>query len=238
MGLPLTTFAENVTVATKAVNESGLDLFFLPRDYLDFATSEEFPLLDDNWLSFMSSKKLWVQIFSAQSVIFNLILILNLLLDDELRKWQFYPIIFQAVCDFLGPGVANLVYESRLEMTLEGTETVNFFMQGKIPFHMYDKVLHKQTSLFDCVLTYFRVFLNETSTGLCVCAVGICRYILVCHPTYNMDDKFSKKTAVIITLLVVLIMTSTTLDLAYNYLYAGDSNKRFHEKKVIENVEV
>ena len=75
MGIPFTTPAGNATAVTSVVNDSGLDLFMLAGDYLEFATSEEFPRIDGDILSFLSWKKAFVQILSIEALVFNLILI-------------------------------------------------------------------------------------------------------------------------------------------------------------------
>ena len=67
--------------------------------------------LDERFFLIMKVKRGIVCYLSAQCVVMNFILLSFLLVTKEYRKWMFYPVMFQALIDICGPGVANAIYE-------------------------------------------------------------------------------------------------------------------------------
>ena len=50
---------------------------------------------------------------SSLCVILNSLLILAIMSSKQTRNLTFFPVIFQATIDILGPGIANIAYEIR-----------------------------------------------------------------------------------------------------------------------------
>ena len=50
---------------------------------------------------------------SSICIVFNILLIVAILSSKETRNLCFFPVVFQAVIDVLGPGIANIGYEIR-----------------------------------------------------------------------------------------------------------------------------
>ena len=50
---------------------------------------------------------------SSVCILFNTILIVAILSSKETRNLYFFPVVFQAIIDVLGPGIANIGYEIR-----------------------------------------------------------------------------------------------------------------------------
>ena len=96
-----------------------------------------------------------------------------------------------------------------------------------------------QQSQLGCAWTYLREIFNEITTGICVCATGLYRYLLVCHPSYKVEDTFYKKGAFVIAAILILEIIAITADLAFNntyeYIDFAGANYRFqiHNTKTI-----
>ena len=50
---------------------------------------------------------------SSICIIFNTILVIAILSAKDTRNMYFFPVVFQAIIDVLGPGIANIGYEIR-----------------------------------------------------------------------------------------------------------------------------
>ena len=50
---------------------------------------------------------------SSICIVFNILLIVAILSSKETRNFCFFPVVFQAVIDVLGPGIANIGFEIR-----------------------------------------------------------------------------------------------------------------------------
>ena len=211
---------QNVTETTRFVEDKGwARLMNFGDDFLDVIFSDEFFVITDSYTNFLSIKS-WASILlSIQSVVLNFILLLNLFLDSELRQLQFYPVMLQAFCDLLGPGIANVIYELRVSYD-------NFFLDGELeffsngwPLSSVNRLQESTNDILSCILMYLRVFLNETSTGICVCAVGLYRYIVVCHPLKKVTVTFHRVSSAVVTLFVVFALVAITVDIWNNSQY-------------------
>ena len=129
-------------------------------------------------LIFIWTKTLFICLSSSICVVLNSFLVAFIAVNKEFRNLKFSPVVFQAVADIIGPGVANFVYELRL---LDEALKENRFMG-------LSRFIETNTSLRlftyeSCFLNFLRIILNEYTTGFCVLAVAFIRYALVCHPT-------------------------------------------------------
>ena len=207
------------TLTTRVVNdqEEAQWLIYDEEELLVMFSPESFEL-SENYFLFLTIRRNVTIVLSAMSTVLNFFLLLNLLVDKESRTWDFYPIILQAFCDMIGPGVANIIHEVGNTGILDHLKNADYqFLMGRIPLS-YVGTFYSSESVLDCVLNYMRVFLNEYSTGLCICASGLLRYLYICHPTYIME-KFQRNTACIISLVTLLALVAITLDLKWNHYH-------------------
>ena len=176
--------------------------------------------LDETLVSLMNWK-FWLSSFlSVYCVIGNLLLITFLLSVQEYRTWQFFPIFLQALTDLIGAGISNAVYEWKFSKYWPKSmniwirlNTTNFIALGAfLP-------IFAPKGIEFCVLNYLRQLLNDFSTGLCIVTTAYYRYILVCHPTYDLTDKFCLKMALGMVTVIVLAFVGNTLDLLFNFSY-------------------
>ena len=217
------------TSTTRVVNdqEEAQWLTYYEEELSVMFSPETFEL-SENYFVFLTIRRSATIVLSAMSTILNFFLLLNLLLDKESRTWDFYPIILQAFCDMIGPGVANIIHEVRNTALQDHIEKADYqFLMGRIPLSRLG-AFYSSESVLDCVLNYMRVFLNEYSTGLCICATGLLRYLYICHPTYIME-KFQRNTACIISLVTLLALVAITLDLKWNHYYDDNESEKFKD---------
>ena len=137
---------------------------------------------------------------------------------EEFRKWDFFPICFQASVDTVGLGLGNLIYEilayknfiseaQKEELGIQNNFSVTKLLEYSDP-----------ETILGCVLTYLRSILNERSTGLCVLATAFIRYILVCHPTSNyLADIKLRLIAGSIVVLSCLPLVGNLVDMKFNF---------------------
>ena len=211
---------ENST--TQFVEDAGgVQIWNISPELLEFLKSGEGFTLTSEYKNFLTVTKNVSLFLGIQSTFLNFVLFLNLLLDKELRTWMFYPITFQIFCDLIGAGIANTVYELR-----NGYEKIfreinlQMFIFG-LPVNEIDS-FHASTSFWACFLTYSRIYLNEYSTGVCVCATGLIRYLLICRPRMIVKDVTYRRIAIAMTLLVLCAVGAITLDFKFNGLYFSD----------------
>ena len=189
--------------------------------FVKFALSDETFQLNADYLSVISSIRRLSSCLSVPCIIYNVLLLTVLALDKDFRSWQFFPMILQCGMDAIGPGLANIVYNYQLEnkaVSMNDLPVEFIWTEKKVPL----KVL----SYFGCyggydacAWTYLREIFNELSTEICVCATGLYPYLLVCHPTYKVEDTFYKKGAVVIGTILVLEIVTVTTDFALNNAY-------------------
>ena len=165
----------------------------------------------------MKIKREIVCYLSAQCVLMNVILLSFLLMTKEFRKWMFYPVMFQAFIDILGPGLANAInelglvqhmYEYRDEIVFK-TGVNKAFLSG------FDNLFHRG-STFSCLVTYSRVLINEYSTGFCIVITAFYRYVLVCHPSMKISRKLCVFLSLSVTVITVIGVIGGTVDLLFN----------------------
>ena len=215
------------TLTTRVVNDQEeAQLLTYYEEELSVLFSPESFELSENYFLFLTIRRNVTIVLSAMSTVLNFFLLLNLLVDKESRTWDYYPIILQAFCDMIGPGVANIIHEVGNTGILDHLKNADYqFLMDKIPLSKLGAV-YSSESLLDCVLNYMRVFLNEYSTGLCICATGLLRYLYICHPTYMME-KFQRNTACIISLVTLLALVAITFDLKWNHYDDDAKSEKF-----------
>ena len=156
---------------------------------------------------------------NIQSILMNFFLLLFLFSNKEFRKWLFFPLMMQATVDIVGPGIANMIFEWKLYYHWP---VISDAFEYQISFDYNDPVIADGESLqvlpgsFACVLIHLRSLLNEYTTGYCLLATALFRYILVCHPNVNLTAKFYKKVAVALVSIPFIALFVSTVDLFFN----------------------
>ena len=144
---------------------------------------------------------------------------------EEFRKWDFFPICFQASVDTVAPGIGNLIYEIlSYKNFLSEARKEELEIQNKFSVTKLLEISDLESQL-GCVLTYLRSILNEGSTGLCILATAFIRYTLVCHPTSNyLTDIKLRLIAGLIVVLSCLPLVGNLVDMKFNFfdIRAGD----------------
>ena len=171
----------------------------------------------------------WLNI---QSVIMNFLLLLFLFSKKEFRSWLFFPLMMQATVDIVGPGIANLVFEWKMYFHWPA-------ISDAFDYHIYGDVLEPIISdyqslqvlygPFACVLIHLRSLLNEYSTGYCLLATAMFRYLLVCHPNFKLTSSFCKLVAAVLVSIPCVAMIGSLVDLLFNdYGYEINSASSFY----------
>ena len=123
-------------------------------------------------------------------IIFNSLLLLFFAFEKSFRKLNFCPVVAQAVIDLLGPGLANFVYEIWSYATVSGDfghwAVVVFEVKG-IEFSLVEGI-SRLRNWPGCFLSFLRILMNEYTTGMCVLATSLIRYLLICHPTTTLPE--------------------------------------------------
>ena len=136
-------------------------------------------------------------------IIFNSFLLLFFAFEKSFRKLNFCPVVAQAVIDLLGPGLANFVYEIWSHVTVSGDfghwAVVTFGGSG-IEFSLIEGI-SRLRNWPGCFLSFLRILMNEYTTGMCVLATSLIRYLLICHPTSTLPEN----KVFLISLLAVII---------------------------------
>ena len=212
----------NETQSTPFSNETW---FEEASDYVpglkDLFDSDEILTLKASYFSFISNVRLLSSCLSVPCIFYNIILLVVLLSDNDFSSWQFFPMMLQCGVDAIGPGLANIIYNYQVSREFQNENNMlPQFVQTQnklaVPFLSY---FGRYDGYDACVWTYLREILNELSTGICVCATGFYRYLLVCHPTYKVEDNFYKKGAIAILIILILEIGAVTADLAFNGKY-------------------
>ena len=154
----------------------------------------------------------WLNI---QSTIMNLTLLLFLFSYKEFRSWLFFPLMMQATVDIVGPGIANMIYEWQLYFNWPN-KADEFALFSSEPIIDDPQSLEILPGPFACVLIHLRSLLNEYSTGYCLLATALFRYVLVCHPSVNLTTRFYKKVAVALVSIPCVAMVGSAIDLLFN----------------------
>ena len=209
-------------LSTTFVEDAGLaKIWNISSKFLDFLSFGEGFTVTSQYEMFLTTTNNLSLFLSIQSTFLNFLLILNLLLDKEFRTWQFYPITFQIYCDLIGAGIANTVYELN-----NGYEKLFGDINSKISTFGLSvnevDYFHASTQFWMCFLTYLRVYMNECSTEVCVCATGLIRYLLVCRPTMIVKGVIYRRIAIAMTLPVICAVGAITLDFQFNGLCFSD----------------
>ena len=184
---------------------------------LEILTANKGINLDETFFRVMKVKRGIVCYLSAQCVLMNVILLSFLLMTKEFRKWMFYPVMFQALIDILGPGLANMINELGLVQHMYEYKDEIVFKTGvnKAFPNGFDNLFHG-ISAFSCVVTYLRVLVNEYSTGSCILVTALYRYILVCHPTIKIPKKVCILLGLGATALTIIGIIGGSADLVFN----------------------
>ena len=214
---------EFTNIPTESVaNQLWEDMVQFPIEIL---TSNKGINLDETFFRVMKIKRGIVCYLSAQCVMMNVILLSFLLMTKEFRKWMFYPVMFQAFIDILGPGIANTMDELGLVQHMYEYRDKNVLKIGfnKAFLSGFDDLLHASTA-FSCIVTYLRVLINEYSTGFCILITAFYRYVLVCHPAMKLSRKLCVSLSLSVTAITAIGVIGGTLDLLFNKVSYVNSN--------------
>ena len=83
----------------------------------------------------------------------------------------------------IGLGIANMIYETLVYKQVETRYELG--IDRKLVLMAF---LSRLRNFNGCILSLFRVVLNEYSTGFCLLATAYVRYVLVCHPTNGVKS--------------------------------------------------
>ena len=187
-----TTLSAGATLTTIHVqtNISWNSYFFGDSQSRYFDNSDNSLEPSHSYWSFLSRTRFISSCLSIPCIFYNVLLITFLLSYKDFRKWQFYPMMLQAGIDSLGPGVANIIYNIGVA---EHVHLISkpFFLLNSLFLHVLP-ILGRYNGSDACILTYFRELLNEVSTGLCICATGLYRYLMVCV-VFDIQQRKRKK---------------------------------------------
>ena len=232
MGLGDSKEGSETTLTTNVVQDKGMiDLVLV--DYegergnnMAMWESENYFSVTDSFYNFFSVRKAVTISLSTVSILVNSFLFVHLLTDRETIKWHVFPILLQILCDILGPGAANILHEvffdernyfslfkTRLSV---GFDFMDFFLLNRLTSSI------ELNSVYACVLTFLRNYLNEYITVACVCATAFIRYWFVCHPTDRLSNKFFPRSAIFIISIVIIQLGALGIDFAFNSQY-GDA---------------
>ena len=177
--------------------------------------------LDNYADSLLLGNTIFSAVFSCICMFLNLSLILIVIGSPEMRNMTFFPVGFQAAVDFIGPGLANLVYEVQAYLNFNEKHLTNakdyapMFDDGK--YYLTKFFLNSEVfGLSGCILLFGRILLNEYSTGICILATALIRYLLVCHPTSSfLNAKKLKVMAILIVGLTTLALAANIFEMVY-----------------------
>ena len=207
--------------STPLPNDTYFDFIFKDQPGLKkFMLSDEVFHVNAGYFSFISSIRLLSSCLSVPCIFYNILLLAVLVSDKDFCSWQFFPMMLQCGMDAIGPGLANIVYNYQLKSKLATMNDLpmEITLSGNVPLSLLS-YFGRYDGYDACVWTYLRETLNELTTGICVCATGLYRYLLVCRSTNKVGDTFYKKGAFVITSIIVIEISAVTADLAFNNTY-------------------
>ena len=185
-------------------------------ELVNFLMSDDAFQLNAGYLSFISNIRLLSSCLSVPCILYNVLLLCVLISDETFCTWQFFPMMLQCGVDAIGPALANIIHNYQLgskEVTMNNLPEEFILSEKKVAVKVFF-YFGRYDGYDACAWAYLREIFNELTTGICICATGLYRYLLVCHPTYIVEDSFYKKGAVLITSILVLEIIVVTADLA------------------------
>ena len=186
---------------------------------------DHFTVMDKAFYKIMHAKLGLSAWLSIQSIFMNTLLLTFLFATPEFRSWQFFPLMMQATIDILGPGLANLVYEWKVFHHLPVLEERIIKQVGFSPaFLRNSNDLLTIYGTLECLIMNLRCLLNEYSTGLCLLATSLYRYLLVCHPTFTIGPRFYKFVAGLLITIVFLSVLGSIFHLLFFKEYGDVRN--------------
>ena len=108
------TVSTTATRSTPYPNDTFMD-DLLQFSFAEFLLSDEMFRLNSGYLSFISSIRILSSCLSVPCILYNVMLLVVLLLDEDFCSWQFFPMMLQCGMDAIGPGIANIVYNYQLK---------------------------------------------------------------------------------------------------------------------------
>ena len=186
---------------------------------------DHFTAMDKTFYNIMHSKLGLSTWLSIQSILMNTLLLTFLFSTPEFRSWQFFPLMMQATIDIVGPGFANLVYEWQVFKYLPVLEEKIIKLFRCNPAYIRDSNdLLTIYGPLECIIMNLRCLLNEYSTGFCLLAISFYRYLLVCHPTFTVNQRFYKTAAGLLVSILLLSVLGSIFHLMFLNRYGDIRN--------------
>ena len=169
MGQQTSNLEIDPTLTTRMVQHKALIHHLVDHDYNERNTSNTERWLSDDAFTIndalfkvFPSIRISTVTLSAIGVCINILLFITLITDSETKKWHIFPILVQIICDVIGPGMANIVYEmifgvDKSSIFENDSDRVAYNMDflRQIPLSRISDVFEFE-SKFACLLTYFR----------------------------------------------------------------------------------
>ena len=209
---------------------------------------------EDTWGDSFTSELLLAKLpsflGSAVCIVANTLLIFAILSHKHRRSFKFFPIIFQAGVDILGPGCCNFAYE------WAAYKKMMQYYEMKVEKRLSDRMdladLDEGNRLennYGCFLTFLRAVLNEYSTGICILMSALINYCSVCHATRTILTSKVLKTvaffmvfatfaAILANFLDVALRFHPTLDFHYDWAEDGYFLDNRYKNNRLEYLEI
>ena len=175
-----------------------------------------YPVIDDKFFDIMRIRLAVSSWLSLQCIVENMFLLTFLFTSKEFRSWLFFPLMMQATIDVIGPGIANMAFEWKLYNYWPKLSERIVETDLQKPFITDYQLLMQLHGIGACLLMHLRCLLNDYSTGYCLLATAIFRYVLVCHPTINIRGKMKKTAAALLVLILITALTCSAIDMLVN----------------------
>ena len=164
-------------------------------------------------------------VLSLTCILLNSSLLVFLLQTKEFRDWKFFPLCYQASIDLIGPGLANFAFEiSSYRAIILNAASWRERQNRDYHFSFGNMAKNRLEIAFmdditACVLNFFRLMLNEFTTGVCIGVTAFIRYVLICKPTSTfLTDKVLKGVSFAIILWTILATVIHTIFFQFSNL--------------------
>ena len=213
----------NTRISTVTTPQRNLDYLYDNVDYLVQKFGSDctgYITYNEAFILVWNIKTIILSCSSGLCVILNAMLLFFLCTRKKFRNLKFFPLMFQALVDMMGSGIANIIHELLLypQFKKEVTSKIDpDSNESKEVF--YDSLLSliRLSGLWGCFITYLRLVLNEHTTGLCVLLAAFIRYVLVCHPRRKILNRCLGMLCSFSIIYVILALTANVLDMYFNF---------------------
>ena len=153
-------------------------------------------------------------------IVMNVYIISAIFADENLRSVDFYPIGLQSFCDVI-VGITTLWRNANeLSFYAENGNIGNEYVKTRglmASYFRYSTAIQPGNHLVGMLGYFIGKRFNIYSTGYCVLAIAIERFILVCHP-FKVNTLLTKtKRKIVALLLTVFILGYSSMDFICRY---------------------